>query len=145
MQAVRNRKKQVQLKDKTKNQVNVIYPRRTKYGVWVFDDPEVDLQAEPFVGDINKMIDMYANGKKKVIAYISREEIAGETLVLDRVKVKTVVKPKDVEIEKGDEHILEDGWYQLRGTEEVGWLCPATLKYFDKYPKEIHVKIESIK
>lgn len=114
------------IKDKTKNQVNVIYPYRTKSGVWCFDDPEVELDAEPFVGAINTMIDMHADGKKQLTVYISKEHISGSTLSLDRVK-------------KGG------GDYKLKGTDIVGWLCPATLKYFEKYPKEIHVKIEPFK
>ena len=114
------------LKDKTTNQVNVLYPYRNNYGVWAFDDAEVGLHGEPFVGDINKMIDMYANGKKKVIVYISSEPIAGQTLQLNRLK-------------KGE------GNYRLEGTDVVGWLCPATLKYFPDYPKNIYAMIETIK
>lgn len=114
------------LKDKTKNQVNVIYPYRNKYGIWAFDDEETGLDGEVFVGDINTMIDMYAQGKKEVIVYISSEPIEGQTLQLNRLK----------------EH---EGNYQLEGTNVVGWLCPATLKYFSNYPKNIYARIQTIK
>lgn len=110
------------LKDKTTNVINVIYPYRNKYGVWAFDDEEVGLQGEPFVGSINDMIDMYANGKKQVTVYISSQPIADQTLKLNRV-------------EEGE------GFYELDGTEIVGWLCPATLKYFPNYPKNIYARI----
>jgi len=116
----------IKTKDKTKNVVNVIYPYRSNYGVWAFDDPEVGLQGEPFVGDINTMIDMYAQGKKEVIIYISSEPIEGQTLQLNRLEE-------------------DEGNYQLEGTDVVGWLCPATLKYFPNYPKNIYARIENIK
>lgn len=135
----------VQLKDKTKNVVNVLHPYRNKYGIWAFDDPEVGLQAEPFVGSINTMIDSFANGKKNITVYISAGPLPSETLVLDKTDAPRdtdLIEEGEVEVEKGDEFILNNGWYKLRGTDLVGWLCPATLKYFADYPKEIHVKFE---
>lgn len=117
-------KEKVKLKDKTKNQVNVIFPYRTKGGIWCFDDEEVGLQAEPFVGNCNKMIDMFVNGKKKCIIYISETPIKDQTFQL-----KKIVS-------------YSEGTYNLVGTQEEGWLCPATLKYFKDYPDNIYVKIE---
>lgn len=121
-------KEKIKLKDKTTNQVNVIYPYRSKEGTWAFDDEEVGLQGEPFVGIVNQMIDMYAKGKKKITAYISSEPIKDYTLVLDKLKRSL--------------RISNEGDYVLRHTDMVGWLCPATLKYFKDYPDNIYVKIE---
>jgi hypothetical protein len=43
-------------------------------------------------------------------------------------------------------HKLDDdaggSWYALGGTDKKGWLCPATLKYFDAFPAEIHICFE---
>jgi hypothetical protein len=111
------------IKDKTKNVVNVIHPYRGKYGIWAFDDAEVELQGEPFVGDINTMIDSFAGGKEKVTVYISSQPIANQTLKLNRIEEN-------------------EGFYNLDGTDMVGWLCPATLKYFPEYPLNIYAKIE---
>jgi len=127
----------VQLKDKTKNQINVLHPYRDQYGIWKFDDAEVELQAEPFVGDINRMIDMYANGKKQITVYISKDPMPQETLVLEKATAATY---PDMDVTEAD--VLNEGWYKLKGTDIVGWLCPATLKYFEGYPDEIHVKFE---
>lgn len=137
------RPQEVVLKDKTKNQVNVLHPYRGKYGVWAFDDAEVGLQAEPFVGSINDMIDMFANGQEQITVFISADPIGDETLVLEKTKSPGRKAIKDlIEVEEGDEDIMDNGWYKLKGTNVVGWLCPATLKYFEDYPKEIHVKFQ---
>lgn len=119
--------KTIELKDKTKNQVNVLHPYRGKDGIWRFDDDEVELDGEPFVGNINTMIDAFANGEKKITIYISKDPIKDYTLVLDKSIMKGAV----------------DGDYCLRGTTEEGWLCPATLKYFKNYPKELYVKFNN--
>lgn len=120
------------LKDKTKNQVNVIYPYRGEYGVWAFDDPEVDLDGEPFVGPINQMIDMLTQGGSRCTAYISKSPLPQADAVLEKVEPER------------DMPWTSEGWYKLQGTEVVGWLCPALLKYFDGYPEEIYVKIDNV-
>jgi hypothetical protein len=61
--------------DKTQNQVNVIFPTRNEHGVWAFDDAEVGLRQEPFIGEINDMIDMFVNGATKCTIYISKDPI----------------------------------------------------------------------
>lgn len=120
------------LKDKTKNQVNVIHPYRTKGGIWCFDDEEVGLQAEPFVGTVNKMIDIFAEGKSPIVVYISKDIIphfSGHLVMLD------VFEQQHAELEG-------EGWYYLDGTNLIGWLCPALLKYFEGYPDDIYFKVE---
>lgn len=114
--------------DKTKNQINIIHPFKNEHGIWVFIDLSVGLYHEPFVGNMNPIIESVVKGDK-FTAFISHSFIAGEQIILDRID----------DTGNGD---IGDGWYQLRNTELVGWLCPATLKYFETYPKELHVKIQ---
>jgi len=112
------------VKTKSNNQVNVIYPKRNKYGVWSFDDDDLGIVAEPFVGDVNTVIDMFSNGKKSLEIYISKDIIPNFTLSLSRIK------DSDVE-----------GMYLLDGTDIEGWLCPCLLNYFPDYVDKIYAKI----
>jgi hypothetical protein len=115
------------LVDKTGNQINVIFPYRDKHGIWKFDDPEVGLQAEPFVGNINLMLDTFANGKTECKVFISKDKIIDSDLSLTNI----------------DDDKEFPGHYLLDGSSMVGWLCPATLKYFKEYPEKIYAKIET--
>lgn len=110
--------------DKTGNQINVIYPYRTQGG-WAFDDAEVGLQREPFVLGIPAIIDSIVGSRDNFTAYISHSRIPKYTGHL--------TKAPDIQ---------EEGWYILKGTEMVGWLCPATLRYFADYPENIYFRIE---
>lgn len=109
--------------NKSTNQINVIYPYRTTYG-WSFDDSDVGLQGEPFVAGIPQVIDSLVGDADKFTALISKDPLPDYTCRLIKI-------PEDME-----------GWYQLEGTDMKGWLCPATLKYFENYPDNIYVKIE---
>jgi hypothetical protein len=62
---------------------------------------------------------------KQFAAFISKDPIPGYNYRLINIS-----------IEKGS------GWYRMVGTDMEGWLCPATLKYFEDYPENIYVKIE---
>jgi hypothetical protein len=111
------------MKSKANNIANVLHPYRTKYGIWQFDDEELGIVGEPFVGAINTMIDMYANGREQITVYISSSPIYEQTLSLTRVEGE------------------QTGIYQLDGTEIVGWLCPCLLNFFPDYIKHIYAKI----
>lgn len=113
--------------DKTRNQVNVLYPTRSKYGVWSFDDEDLDIVGEPFVGAINLMIDSLLNGEEQCIIYCSKEPIHDYNISL--------TKRED----------MGQGMYQMDGTEVVGWLCPCFLNYFPDYVDKVYAKIEPIK
>lgn len=117
-------KKQSKLVDKTGNQINVIYPYKTRYGGWVFDDTEVGLHAEPFVMGIPAIIDGIVGERENFTAFISKNHIPNYTGRLMRLRRK------------------ETGWYKLEGTNQEGWLCPATLRYFKDYPEDIFFRIE---
>lgn len=112
------------IKDKTKNQINVIYPYRTKGG-WSFDDEEVELQGEPFVEGVPELIDSVVGKVNNFTAFISKDLIPDFTLVLHKVL-----------------NVKEEGWYKVDTQENPVWLCPATLKYFENYPEKIYVKIK---
>ena len=43
------------------NAINVIKPYRWE-GMWVFDDPKVDLEKEPFVSGADEIIDLLVEG-----------------------------------------------------------------------------------
>lgn len=117
-----NKKKLV--KTKKNNTVNVIYPYRSKEGIWAFDDEDINIFGEVFVGDINTMIDMFSEGKEKLTIFISSSPIPNFTLSLSRIK------DSDVE-----------GMYLLDGTDIEGWLCPCLLNYFPDYVDKIYAKI----
>ena len=120
------------IKDKTGNQINTIYPYRTKGG-WAFDDEDVGLYKEPFIAGIPEIIDSIVKKRNSFTAHISSSPIPNFTGHL--------VKLSDGEVKKAG-LVPETGWYGLKGTDMVGWLCPATLKYFADYPESIYFKIQ---
>lgn len=109
------------------NQINQIEIYRTKAG-WSFDDPNVGLNAEPFVCGIPEIIDQYSKGQNRVVATFSHS-IFPETDTVLTLQM--------------EEH--GGGWYKDEMNNQLGgWLCPALFKYFDTIPEEIHVKIDPI-
>lgn len=112
---------------KAHNTVNILHLYRTESGVWCFDDKDLDIVGEPFVGTINDMIDMYVDGATRADVWISSSPLPDYTVKLNK-------------IEKGLE-----GTYELDGFEIVGWLCPCTLQYFPSYPENIYAIIKPIK
>ncbi|VDM07213.1 unnamed protein product [Wuchereria bancrofti] len=86
------------MKDKTQNQINIIYPYKTKYGGWSFDDEEVGLQGEPFVSGIPQIIDSLIGADTEQFAcLISKDPIPNYTGCLVK-----------------QDH-SGDGWYVLEG------------------------------
>jgi len=93
----------------------------------------VDLKAEPFIAGIPEIIDGIVGDRDEFTAHISHSLIPKFTGHL--------VKLTEEEI-KAEECMPTTGWYKLEGTDQIGWLCPATLKYFKDYPDSIYFKIE---
>lgn len=117
------------------NQIMVIYPYFDR-GLWVFDDESVGLTREPFVAGIDNIIDFMTigvnNARQGFRLLFSADPFPDYTTSLTW-------------IEKDKDPISSGDWYYHLATGTRGWLCPALLKYFDKAPKEIYVKIEEVK
>ncbi len=112
------------------NSLMVIAPYKHQ-GSWVFDDPAVGLDKEPFIAGIDTMIDQMTadipSAQNGFRAIFSGAAFPGYT-------------------EKLEWRREESGgnWYYSEHYRMEGWLCPALLKYFPEAPKEIYVKPEPL-
>jgi hypothetical protein len=110
------------------NSLFVIAPYKY-HGSWVFDDPRVGLEQEPFVAGIDTMIDTLVagipNAESGFRAIFAAMPFPGYTpkLVWHREE-------------------MDGNWYFAEQLNIEGWLCPALFKYFPTAPREIYVKIE---
>lgn len=115
------------------NAVFCIHPVR-RYGTWSFTDEEAGLQGEPFVGDINIMIDglVQANGIKDAARgfnlYFGSEPIKGHQMSFTLI---------EVDAGRGG------ATYHCDQLKIQGWLCPALFCYFVTPPKKIYVRAEA--
>lgn len=109
------------------NSIRVIQPYKWA-GMWVFDDPNVHLDKEPFVGGVPEILDIL----------LERHEITGDrfTLVFSDVEFPDHNDVIEWVREEGNGNV-----YRCMGME--GWLCPALLKYFDDPPQKIYIKVLS--
>jgi len=111
------------------NSIQVIAPYKYA-GTWVFDDPRVGLEREPFVAGIPEMIDEMVQGipnaEEGFRLLFSSQEFPDHTH-------KLVWRRGD---EKGN-------WYYCPQYDKEGWLCPGLFKYFDEAPPELYVKAEA--
>ena len=100
-------------------------------GTWVFDDEKNDLVAEPFVAGVPAIIDKALHktggGHEKNI----------------RLLFSDTSFPHAIKVEKIKEE-MGGCWYR-DADEDIGWLCAATLMYFENFPDSIYFKIEVIK
>ena len=112
----------------SQNSLMVIAPYK-HHGMWVFDDPAVGLDKEPFIAGIDTMIDKLTanipNAAKGFRAVFSAAPFPGYT-------------------EKLEWRRQESGgnWYYSEHYKMEGWLCPALFKYFPTAPREIYVRAE---
>lgn len=99
------------------------------HGMWVFDDPAVGLNKEPFIAGIDTMID-------EMTASIPKAE-SGFRAVFS-------ASPFPGYTEKLEWRRQESGgnWYYSDHYKMEGWLCPALFKYFPTAPREIYVRAE---
>jgi len=111
-----------------KNDVYVIRPYRLTNDIWAFDDVRFGLQAEPFVGDTNLVIDKM----------LQRKGIQGEMFSL---MFSRFILPNADAIFKLKEKVETSAWYYCEEFNLPFWLCPALNHYFDKIPDMISVKI----
>ena len=110
------------------NAINIIVPYRYE-GMWVFDDPRVGLDKEPFVSGADDMIDALVaeipNADKGFRMLFSATPFPGNTVKLEWRREE-----------------CGGNWYFSPEFEMEGWLCPALFKYFEQAPKEIYIKAE---
>ena len=100
-------------------------------GTWVFDDEEVGLKQEPFIMGAPAIIDA---ALLKAGGDYDHEEL--------RLIFSDQAFPESIEAVWHDNE-FDGGWYVVPEMDDmVGWLCPATLCYFDEFPKTIHFKAE---
>jgi hypothetical protein len=97
--------------------------------MWVFDDPRVGLDKEPFVSGADTLIDLLVanipDAGKGFRLLFSASPFPGYAAKLQWRREE-----------------YGGNWYFSPDYNREGWLCPALFKYFDKAPKEIYVKAE---
>ena len=110
------------------NSIFVIEPYKWR-GMWVFDDPNVGLVKEPFVGGADTIIDVatenIANANQGFIAVFSAGYFPDASIVLVWVRE-------------------DDGgnWYRWSEKDMEGWLCPALFMYFDHPPEKLYIHVK---
>jgi hypothetical protein len=106
------------------NALFVIHPYNAN-GTWVFDDPAVGLEREPFVSGIPEMIEQAVHdipGAASGFTLIfSASPFPGATIELEWVREE-----------------VGGNWY--RWNEQEGWLCPGLFQYFPSAPRWIYAQ-----
>ena len=112
----------------TMNAISVLFPYKYE-GMWVFDDPAVDLRREPFVSGMDSII-------SDVVRDIPDADKGFRLLFSTMPFPGYMVKLKWRREEYGG------NWYFCPQLKKEGWLCPALFKYFDTTPQELYAKAE---
>jgi hypothetical protein len=110
------------------NALMVIAPYKYE-GLWVFDDPAVGLNKEPFIAGIDTLIDKATANSPDAAhgfrAIFSAASFPGATFKLEWRRADS-----------------GGNWYYSDEFKQEGWLCPALFRYFETAPREIYVKVE---
>ena len=110
------------------NSLMVIVPYKYE-GMWVFDDPAVGLNKEPFIAGIDTLIDKATattpDAEHGFRAIFSAMPFPGANFKLEWRREDS-----------------GGNWYYSPEFQQEGWLCPALFKYFPTAPPEIYVKVE---
>lgn len=111
-----------------KNSIFVIKPYKWE-GLWVFDDPDVGLVREPFVGAADTMIDRATeaipHADRGFLAVFSANYFPDAQIVLEWQR------------EEGGGNV-----YRWTDTGMEGWLCPALLRYFSEAPSKLYIQVK---
>ena len=113
------------------NAINVIAPYK-HLGMWVFDDPRVGLNQEPFVAGADAMIDRVVadlpDAERGFRLIFAATPFPGHQYQLDWIRAD------------------EDGgnWYRSGDLDMEGWLCPALLRYFEEAPKHLYAQVKAL-
>jgi hypothetical protein len=112
-----------------KNSIFVIKPYKWE-GLWVFDDSNVGLVKEPFVGGADTMIDVAAsqipNADKGFVAVFSATNFPNAQIVLEWVREE-----------------IGGNVYRWAERDMEGWFCPALLKYFEQPPEKLYIQLKA--
>lgn len=111
------------------NQILVISPYK-RAGTWVFDDPAVGLEAEPFVAGIPEMMD-------RLVVHLENAEAGFRCLFSAPFPGAMVTLQRQHEE-------LGGWWYFSSDYDATGWLCPALFKYFDTAPGQLFIRAEPL-
>jgi hypothetical protein len=99
-------------------------------GQWVFDDPAVDLEREPFVEGADQMIDVATahipNADSGFLAVFSDDSFPDARIILDLVR-----RDRGGGIYRWAEHNME------------GWLCQELLRYFSEPPSRLYIQVRA--
>jgi hypothetical protein len=111
------------------NSIFVIKPYKWE-GMWVFDDPNVGLVKEAFVGGTDTIIDHATahilNASKGFLVVFSAGYFPDAHIILEWVR------------EDGGGNV-----YRWKEQEMEGWLCPALLKYFARPPQKLYIQVRA--
>ncbi|MBW4646388.1 MAG: hypothetical protein KME23_25920 [Goleter apudmare HA4340-LM2] len=110
--------------------IMVIFPYQLNQ-TWVFDDEQMGLSQEPFLGGIPEIIDILvqdlANVDEGFKLLFSANPFPGYQVELFWLRVEN-----------------NGHWYYWSRKKIEGWLCPALLDYFSEPPNKIYCKAESL-
>jgi len=105
------------------NELMVIHPYKY-HDLWVFDDKDKELEKEPFVMGIDKMLDKIAPGSAFTVIF-SAKPFPGHEHHLTWLRA---------------EH--GGNWYRHEQLDMEGWLCAALYKYFGRAPSDLFIQVK---
>ena len=111
------------------NAMYVIQPYKTE-GIWAFDDDTRGLKREPFVFGIPEIIEKFTG---EIPQAESGFNLYFATRPFPGYHAKLVWLREE----------CDGNWYQLDGSGDEGWLCPALLKFFETAPSEIYCRVDA--
>jgi len=99
-------------------------------GTWLFDDPVTGLLREPFVGEVNGMLDRLSsaipNANQGFRLLFAIRPFDNHQVSFSWVRADPV----------------EGNWYREDETGAEGWLCPALFCYFPAAPPKLFVRAD---
>lgn len=98
------------------------------HGTWVFDDPGVGLQQEPFVSGADKILDL-------LTAEIPSAPGGFRLVFSARPFPGFTARFKWSRADHGG------NWYSWPERDVEGWLCPALFEYFETAPRELYIQV----
>jgi hypothetical protein len=110
------------------NSLLAIHPYKVD-GLWVFDDPRVDLVQEPFIAGADVVLD-------RMTANIPNAH-KGVTLIFSAAPF-----PGHQHEFRWSREESAGNWYYSPEYDAEGWLCPALFKYFETAPDRLYVQVK---